>query len=61
MTLKAKELIEQADVIVYSGSLLNPKILEGKKNSAILHDASLIDRETIYTILRDSTKRENSL
>jgi len=56
ITLKAKELIEQADVIVYSGSLLNPKILEGKKNSAILHDASLIDRETIYTILRDSTK-----
>jgi precorrin-4/cobalt-precorrin-4 C11-methyltransferase len=36
---------------------LNPKILEGKKNSAILHDASLIDRETIYTILRDSTKK----
>jgi len=57
ITLKAKELIEQADVIVYSGSLLNPKILEGKKNSAILHDASLIDRETIYTILRDSTKK----
>jgi precorrin-4/cobalt-precorrin-4 C11-methyltransferase len=50
-------LIERADVIVYSGSLLNPKILEGKKNSAILHDASLIDRETIYTILRDSTKK----
>lgn len=50
-------MIEQADVIVYSGSLLNPKILEGKKNSAILHDASLIDRETIYTILRDSTKK----
>ena len=57
ITLKAKELIEQADVIVYSGSLLNPKILEGKKNSAILHDASLIDREAIYAILRDSTKK----
>jgi precorrin-4/cobalt-precorrin-4 C11-methyltransferase len=57
ITLKAKELLEQADVIVYSGSLLNPKILEDKKNSAILHDASLIDREAIYEILRDSTKK----
>jgi precorrin-4/cobalt-precorrin-4 C11-methyltransferase len=57
LTLKAKELLERADIIVYSGSLLNPKILEDKKNSAILHDASLIDRETIYEILRDSTKK----
>ena len=37
ITLKAKELLEQADVIVYSGSLLNPKILEDKKNSAWNH------------------------
>jgi precorrin-4/cobalt-precorrin-4 C11-methyltransferase len=57
ITLKAKELLERADVIVYSGSLLNPKILEDKKNAAILHDASLIDREKIYEILRDSTKK----
>ena len=27
ITIKAKKLIEQADIIVYSGSLLNPKIL----------------------------------
>jgi precorrin-4/cobalt-precorrin-4 C11-methyltransferase len=57
ITLKAKELLERADVIVYSGSLLNPKILEDKKNTAILHDAALIDREKIYEILRDSTKK----
>ena len=54
ITLKAKELLEQADVIVYSGSLLNPKILENKKRDAVLHDASLIDREKIYQLLRDS-------
>jgi precorrin-4/cobalt-precorrin-4 C11-methyltransferase len=57
ITLKAKELLERADVIVYSGSLLNPKILEDKKSAAILHDAALIDREKIYEILRDSTKK----
>ncbi len=57
ITLKAKELLERADVIVYSGSLLNPKILEDKKRDAVLHDAALIDREKIYEILRDSTKK----
>lgn len=57
ITLKAKELLEQADVIVYSGSLLNPKLLEHKKQKALLHDAALIDRDKIYKILRDSTKK----
>lgn len=44
-----------ADTIVYSGSLLNPKLLESTKKDAILYDASLIDREKIYAILRDAS------
>jgi precorrin-4/cobalt-precorrin-4 C11-methyltransferase len=57
ITIKAKKLIEQADVIVYSGSLLNPEILEYTKKGAKLYDAALLDREKIYSILRDSTKQ----
>ena len=57
ITLKAKKLLENADVIVYSGSLLNPKLLEYAKKDAVLHDAALIDRNKIYEILRDSTKQ----
>ena len=56
ITIKAKKLIEQADIIVYSGSLLNPKILEYTKKDAQLYDAALLDREKIYSILRDSAK-----
>ena len=57
ITLKAKKLLEIADVVVYSGSLLNPKLLEYAKKDAVLHDAALIDRNKIYEILRDSTKQ----
>ncbi len=57
ITVKAKELLEKADVIVYSGSLLNPKLLESKKQEAEVYDAALLDRERIYEILRDSTRR----
>jgi precorrin-4/cobalt-precorrin-4 C11-methyltransferase len=56
ITIKAKRLVEQADTIVYSGSLLNPKILEYAKKDAQFYDAALLDREKIYRILRDSTK-----
>ena len=39
LTIKAKNLIESADVIVYSGSLINPRIMEFVKHDALLYDA----------------------
>lgn len=56
ITIKAKKLVEIADVIIYSGSLLNPSILEYAKKDASLFDAAKLDRNEIYNILRDSTK-----
>ena len=56
ITIKAKEILENADVIVYSGSLLNPELLEYKKQEAEVYDAALLDREKIYEILKNSTK-----
>lgn len=55
ITVKAKNLLSKADTIVYSGSLLNPKLLQCAKKNASLYDASLIDREKIYEILRDAS------
>jgi len=48
--------LEVADVVISSGSLLNPEILDYAKKDAILYDAAKLDREEIYEILRDSTK-----
>src|SRR5919202_645094 len=56
ITLRAKKLVEEADVIIYSGSLLNPSILQYAKKSAELYDAAIIDREKIYHVLHDSAK-----
>ncbi len=57
ITLKAKRLVESADVIIYSGSLLNPKILQFARKDAELHDAALIDRVKIYEVLRDTARK----
>jgi len=56
ITVKAKKLLEIADIIIYSGSLLNPEILDSAKKDASLYDAAKLDRNKIYEILRDSTK-----
>ena len=49
LTIKAKRLIETADVIVYSGSLIPKPILE--MCGGELHDASGMIREEIFEIL----------
>src|ERR1044072_7623153 len=56
ITIKAKRLLENADIVIYSGSMFNPEILNYAKKGANLYDAAKLDRNQIYEILRDSTK-----
>lgn len=42
ITLKGKRLIEESDVIIYAGSLVNPEILKyGKKDAEIYNSATM--------------------
>jgi precorrin-4/cobalt-precorrin-4 C11-methyltransferase len=56
ITIKAKNLLENADLVIYSGSLLNPEILKYAKKEAKLYDAALLNRDQIFAYLRDITK-----
>lgn len=53
LTVKAKKLIEKADVIVYSGSLIPNEIIKLCKK-AKLYDAAKLVREEIFGILHDN-------
>jgi len=58
ITVKAKKLIQKADVVVYSGSLIPPPILKLCKGK--LYDAASLIREEIFDLLYKSAK-ENKL
>ena len=51
LTVKAKKLIQKADVVVYSGSLIPKDIIKLCKK-AELHDAAKLVREQIFDILK---------
>lgn len=53
LTIKAKKLIEKADIVVYSGSLIPHEIISLCKK-AKLYDAAKLVREEIFGILRDN-------
>ena len=56
ITIKAKKLLQKADVVIYSGSLIPPQILKMCKKAKI-HDASKLVREEIFDILRKNAKK----
>ena len=57
ITIKAKKLIQKADIIVYSGSLIPPPILKLCKKGE-LHDASGLVREEIFDLLYKNAKSD---
>ena len=57
ITVKAKKLIQKADIVVYSGSLIPQPILELCKKGK-LFDASHLVREEIFDLLYKNAKKE---
>ena len=56
ITVKAKKLIQKADVVVYSGSLIPEAILKLCKKGK-LHDAAKLVREEIFDLLYKNAKK----
>ncbi|MBS7659790.1 MAG: precorrin-4 C(11)-methyltransferase [Candidatus Bathyarchaeia archaeon] len=57
ITVKGKQLLEEADVIVYTGSLLNPDILRLAKPEAELYDSAVMSLEEIIAIMVSAAKK----
>lgn len=53
LTIKGKKLIDDSDVIIYAGSLVNPETLAGRKKDAVVYDsASMTLDEVIEVVLK---------
>lgn len=57
LTLKAKRLIDEADVIVYAGSLVNPAVLEDKKPEALVYDSAGMSLDEVMAVLIEAEER----
>lgn len=52
MTIRGKRLIQEADVIVYAGSLVNPEVLSGAKESAELYNSASMTLPEVIAVMR---------
>lgn len=52
LTLKGKRLIDEADVIIYAGSLVNPAVLDGHKDGAVIHDSAGMTLDDVIDVIK---------
>lgn len=52
ITVRGKSLIEQADVIVYAGSLVNPQLLEYAKKGCQIHNSAYMTLEQVIDVIK---------
>ena len=50
LTIKAQKAIAGADIVVYAGSLINPRVLENARPGAELHDSASMTLEDVLAV-----------
>ncbi|MDO5861346.1 MAG: precorrin-4 C(11)-methyltransferase [Thermoplasmata archaeon] len=56
ITIKGRKLIDQADVIIYAGSLVNPDVLSGHKEGAVIYNSALMDLDEVIKVMEEAEK-----
>ncbi len=51
ITVRGKMLLEKADVIIYAGSLVNPALLEYKKEGCEVHNSAYMTLEEVIAVV----------
>ena len=58
ITVRGARLLNQADQIIYAGSLVNPELLDYKKESAVVYDsAKMTLEEVVEKIASEDTQK----
>ena len=57
LTVKGKKLIDEADVIIYAGSLVNPEVLSGAKEGARIYNSAVMNLEEVIEVMREAEQK----
>ena len=57
ITVRGQRLLEEADVIVYAGSLVNPKLLDNRKTDCEIHNSAYMTLEEVIEVMAGAEKR----
>ena len=60
ITIRGKKLLDDADIIIYAGSLVNPELLQYKKDSCEVYNSAKMTLEEVIEVIING-ERENKM
>lgn len=57
LTIKGKRLIDEADVIIYAGSLVNPAVLKDAKKDAAIYNSAGMTLEEVIGVIKEAEEQ----
>lgn len=56
ITVRGKQYLEEADVIIYAGSLVNPQLLEYSKDVCTIYNSAKMTLEEVISVMEKAEK-----
>ena len=56
ITVRGRKFLEEADVIIYAGSLVNKEVLAGAKEACKIYDSAKMTLEEVLDVMRQAEK-----
>lgn len=60
LTIKGKRLIDNADVVIYAGSLVNPEVLKDVKKDCVIYDSAGMTLEEVLDVMKKAEKENKT-
>lgn len=60
ITVRGQKLLREADVIIYAGSLVNPELLEERKETCTVCNSAYMTLEEVISVMEESEKKHQT-
>ena len=57
ITLRGKKFLEEADVVIYAGSLVNPELLDYTKKDCSIYNSAKMTLEEVLEVMKVSEEK----
>lgn len=61
ITLRGKRLLENADIVIYAGSLVNKELLDYCKSDAVIHNSAYMTLDEVMEVCIEADKNQKDL
>ena len=61
ITVRGMHMLEQADVIIYAGSLVNPALLDYAKSGCEIHNSALMTLEEVLSVMEKASQEDKDI